>query len=149
MFDRLLRRGIDPWLERLALPLVSLRISPNLITVLGFVAGIAGCVAIIRSWFWAGLALILLNRVADGLDGIVARRVGVTDLGGFLDIVLDTIFYSAVPFAFALANEKYALPAAFLIFSFVGTGGSFMAYAIMAAKRGQTADDEGKKSFFY
>ena len=62
---------------------------------------------------------------------------------------LAAIFYSAVPFAFAIAEESNRLPAAFLIFSFVGTGGSFLAYAIIAAKRKQATQQSGKKSFFY
>jgi len=42
-----------------------------------------------------------------------------------------------------------ALPAAFLIFSFMGTGSAFLAYAIFAAKHGINHDRQGKKSFFY
>ena len=97
-----------------------------------------------------GLALLLLNRLCDGLDGAVARRRGVTDLGGFLDIVLDFLIYAAVPFAFALADPAAnALPGAFLIFSFMGTGSSFLAYAIMAAKRGIATELRGRKSLYY
>ena len=75
---------------------------------------------------------------------------GLTDLGGFLDIVLDFLIYAAVPFAFALADPAAnALPAAFLIFSFMGTGSSFLAYAIMAAKRGIATELRGRKSLYY
>lgn len=42
-----------------------------------------------------------------------------------------------------------ALPAAFLIFSFMGTASSFLAYAIIAAKRGKNHEKQGRKSFFY
>ena len=82
------------------------------------------------------LLLILLNRVADGVDGAIARRLGSTDLGGYLDILCDFIFYAAVPLGFALARPENGAAAAFLIFSFVGTGSSFLAYAAIAAKRG-------------
>ena len=92
----------------------------------------------------------MLNRLCDGLDGAVARRRGLTDLGGFLDIVLDFLIYAVVPFAFALADPAAnALAAAFLIFSFIGTGSSFLAYAIMAAKRGISTELRGRKSLYY
>ena len=61
----------------------------------------------------------------------------VTDAGGFLDISLDFLFYSLIPFGFVLANpEQNAVAGSFLIFSFIGTGSSFLAFAIMAGKRG-------------
>jgi len=63
--------------------------------------------------------------------------------------VLDFIFYSAVPFGFAIGHPEAALPAAFLIFSFVGTGASFLAYAILAAKRGITTELRGRKAIYY
>ena len=97
-----------------------------------------------------GLVLLLLNRLGDGLDGAVARRRGITDLGGFLDIVLDFIVYAGVVFAFALADPTAnALAAAFLIFSFMGTGSSFLAFAVMAAKLGLATEARGRKSLYY
>ena len=97
----------------------------------------------------AALGLILANRVADGLDGALARHTAVTDLGGFLDTVADFLFYSAVPFAFALAAPERALAAAFLIFSFVGTGVSFLAFAAIAARRAMITERYGVKSIYY
>ncbi len=93
--------------------------------------------------------LIVANRLADGLDGAVARRNGITDLGGYLDIVLDFIFYAGVPFFFAVGRPAAALPAAFLTFSFVGTGASFLAFATIAAKRGLSTQAHGLKTIYY
>jgi phosphatidylglycerophosphate synthase len=149
MLDRPVRRILDPWLDRLAARLATWRVPANGITVAGFLIGAAGCVAIAAQHYRAALALILLNRLADGLDGCVARRTHPTDLGGFLDVVLDTVFYSGVPFAFALADPERLLPACFLIYSFIGTGGSFLAFAVIAAKRGVVSGEGGRKSFFY
>lgn len=149
MFDIPMRRRIDPFLDRIAILLVRSRISANTITWFGFALGLSAAATIAFGYFAAGLFLIALNRICDGLDGCVARQSGTTDLGGFLDIALDMIFYSSVPFAFAVVNPVNALPACFLIFSFMGTGSSFLAFAIVAAKRGKIADVEGKKSFFY
>ena len=95
------------------------------------------------------LGLIGLNRLADGLDWALARRLGPTDLGGYLDIVLDFIFYAGVPFAVAVARPVDALPAAFLIFSFIGTGGSFLAFAAIAARRGISTEKRGRKAIYY
>ncbi|MCB1835193.1 MAG: CDP-alcohol phosphatidyltransferase family protein, partial [Geminicoccaceae bacterium] len=75
---------------------------------------------------------------------------GVTDLGGFLDITLDFIFYSGFVFAFAVHDpQANGLAAAFLVFSFIGTGSSFLAFAIMAARRGLATERRGKKSLYY
>jgi phosphatidylglycerophosphate synthase len=150
VLDARLRRLIDPPLDRLSVPLAARGTSANAITVAGFAIGIAAVAAIAFRAYLPGLVLLLLNRLCDGLDGAVARRRGLTDLGGFLDIVLDFLIYSAVPFAFALADPAAnALAAAFLIFSFIGTGSSFLAYAIMAAKRGVATELRGRKSLYY
>jgi phosphatidylglycerophosphate synthase len=150
MLDARLRRLIDPPLERLAGPLAARGLSANAVTLIGFALGLCAMAAIALQLYLLGLGLLLLNRLCDGLDGALARRRGLSDLGGFLDIVLDFIVYSGVPFAFALADPvRNGLPAAFLIFSFVGTGTSFLAFAIMAAKRGLATDLRGRKSLYY
>jgi phosphatidylglycerophosphate synthase len=150
VLDARLRRLIDPPLDRLSAPLVARGISANAVTVAGFALGLGAAAAIAGRAYLLGLALLLLNRLCDGLDGAVARRHGLTDLGGFLDIVLDFLIYAAVPFAFALADPAANAPAAaFLIFSFMGTGSSFLAYAIMAARRGVSTELRGRKSLYY
>ena len=149
MLDVPVRRLIDPWLEYAGGGLVRLGVTANQLTWAGFGVGLLSGVCIAQGWFAAALGCILLNRLCDGLDGCVARLQGATDLGGFLDIALDMIFYSTVPFAFAVYSESYALVSAFLIYSFMGTGSSFLAFAIIAAKRGRLTDAAGKKSFFY
>jgi phosphatidylglycerophosphate synthase len=150
MLDARLRRLIDPPLERLAGPLAARGLSANAVTLIGFALGLCAMAAIALQLYLLGLGLLLVNRLCDGLDGALARRRGLSDLGGFLDIVLDFIVYSGVPFAFALADPaRNGLAAAFLIFSFVGTGTSFLAFAIMAAKRGLATDLRGRKSLYY
>jgi phosphatidylglycerophosphate synthase len=150
VLDARLRRLIDPPLDRLGAPLAARGVSANAVTVTGFALGLGAAAAIASRAWLLGLALLLLNRLCDGLDGAIARRRGLTDFGGFLDIVLDFLIYAAVPFAFALADPAAnALAAAFLIFSFVGTGASFLAYAVMAAKRGVATELRGRKSLYY
>lgn len=150
MFDARLRLIIDPPLDASARHLDRLGITANAVTVSGFVVGIAAAAVIGLGYVWIGLALILVNRLFDGLDGALARRQGATDFGGYLDIVLDFIVYAAIPVGFAaLDPTANALPAAFLIFSFVGTGASFLAFAIVAAKRNLSTELRGSKSFYY
>ncbi|MEO0919940.1 MAG: CDP-alcohol phosphatidyltransferase family protein, partial [Pseudomonadota bacterium] len=100
--------------------------------------------------YWLGLALLLLSRICDGLDGAVARVTSSSDFGGYLDIVLDFVFYGAIPLGFVLADPSAnAIAGAVLIFSFYVNGASFLAFAIMAEKHKLTTDQRGEKSFFF
>ncbi|MFQ3649738.1 MAG: CDP-alcohol phosphatidyltransferase family protein [Gemmataceae bacterium] len=149
MLDGTLRRWIDPLLHRVAAVLVACGLRADAITLSGFVVGTGAWAALALAHYPLALVLIALNRLMDGLDGAVARRLGPTDVGGYLDIVLDFFFYAGVPFFFAVGRPEHALPAAFLVFSFVGSGSSFLAYAIFAAKRGLTTAQQGQKSLYY
>ena len=149
MLDARLGKLIAPILQPLAGRLVQWHVSANQITISGFLIGMLALPLLgFQQYQWALLA-ILLNRMMDGLDGAVARQTGVSDSGGYLDIVLDFIFYSAVVFGFAIADPTQAIYAAFLIFSFVGTGTSFLAFAIFAAKHNFPAEVHLPKSIHY
>lgn len=149
MLDAHIRPFIDGPLDRAGKRLAEIGVSANAVTLAGFAIGMLAVPAIAGQAYLLGLALILCNRLADGLDGAVARARGPSDLGGYLDIVLDFIFYSAVAFSFSLARPENALWSALLLFSFMGTGSSFLAYAILAAKRGLTTRIRGSKSLYY
>ena len=127
-----------------------LGITANQVTLTGFVIGLCTLPALMmQEYLWA-LGFILVNRIFDGLDGAIARRQGITDCGGFLDITLDFLFYSLVPFGFVLANpEANAVAGAFLIFAFIGTGSSFLSFAIMAGKRNIESPVYKQKSLYY
>ena len=149
MFDAQIRPMIDQLLNPVGRALVRLGVTANQVTLAGAGFGLfaAGCVAF--EMFQTALWLVLLNRIADGVDGAVARASRSSDFGGYLDIVSDFIFYSAIPFAFALARPENALAAAFLIFSFIGTASSFLGFAILAEKHQVTTEIRGKKTFYY
>jgi phosphatidylglycerophosphate synthase len=149
MLDGQIRRWMDAPLDRIGRGLARAGLHANLVTIAGFLLGVGAWVALAWQAYTAALALIAVNRLADGLDGALARRLGPTDLGGYLDIVLDFLFYSGVPFFFAVGRPEFALPAAFLVFSFLGTGTTFLAFAVMAAKKRLTTDRQGKKSIYY
>ena len=147
MFDVQVRKLIDPPLEALANGLSRTNVTANQVTLLGFALGMFALPLLAAKLYMPALVLIAANRLLDGLDGALARVTGATDTGAYLDIVFDFVFYSAVIFGFALGRPEDALYAAFLIFSFVGTGSSFLAFAIFAAKRDLVSD--ATKSIYY
>ena len=149
MLDAKLRPLIDPPLNRAGRVLARLGISANMLTFAGLAVGLGGAVAIAFGQLWLGLVLIIANRLLDGLDGAVARATKPTPLGGYFDIVADFAFYVSIPLAFGIAQPDDVLAACVLVASFVLTGVSFLAFAVIAAERGDQTDAHGKKSFFY
>ena len=97
-------------------------ITANQVTIAGFALGMMALPLLAFEMYYSALFMGTLNRVCDALDGAIARDQGITDVGGYLDIVLDFIFYSAVVFGFILAQPEQAVYGAFLIFSFIGSG---------------------------
>lgn len=151
MLDRWTSHWVQAPLRRLAGPLARRRVTPDQVSLAGFVVGMLALPLLAVEAYHAALAVILLNRLADGLDGALARYTGTSsDAGGFLDIGLDFIFYAAVVVGFALADPSAnALAASVLLFAFVGTGSSFLAFAIMAAKHHLERPRFTHKAFFY
>jgi phosphatidylglycerophosphate synthase len=149
MLDAQLRPLIDRLLNPIGRGLVTFGVTANQVTMIGMAFGLiaAGCVA--ADLFYPALWFVIANRVIDGLDGAVARASRSSDFGGYLDIISDFIFYSAIPLAFAVARPETALAAAFLIFSFIGTATSFLGFAILAEKHRVTTQIRGKKAFYY
>lgn len=150
MLDKAIQQALRPGMTRAARGLVRLGVGADAISVAGFVTGMAAAGAIAFQHFLAGLALLLLSRLMDGLDGAVARATTPTDRGGFLDITLDFLFYAAIPLAFAVADPAAnALPAAVLLASFIGTGSSFLAFAAVAEKQKLQSLAFPDKSFYF
>ena len=149
MLDSRIRPYIDLFTNSIGPRFAHMGITANMVTVLGFGLGVLAFAAITQEMFVAAFILIALNRIGDGIDGAIARHEGMSDFGGYLDIVLDFIFYALIPLGFAIQNPENAIAAAVLIVSFVGTGSSFLAYAIIAEKRGMSTEIRGKKSLYY
>jgi phosphatidylglycerophosphate synthase len=149
MLDAKLRPLIDPPLNAVGRVLAGAGVSANGLTFAGLALGLAAAGAIALGQIGWGLALIIANRLLDGLDGAVARVRGPTDLGGYFDIVADFAFYVSVPLGFGILSSANTLPALVLVASFVLTGVSFLAFAVIAGKRGATTEAHGRKSFFY
>jgi len=137
MLDAHLQKHLQRPLTALGRGLSAWSIQANTVTLIGFFAGLAAIPCLATQHYGWALGLICFNRFCDGLDGAMARLQGPTDFGGYLDIVCDFIFYAGVVWGMSLARPQEAGWAALLLFSFMGTASSFLAYAILAAKQGQ------------
>ena len=150
MLDRLATQLLNPPVTAIATVLVRAGVGANCITVVGFLIGMLAAVLIASGAYIAGATALFSSRICDALDGAVARQTQTTDAGGFLDITLDFLFYAAIPLAFAVADPAAnALAAAMLLAAFVGTGSSFLAFAVIAAKRQLTSVQYPNKSFYF
>lgn len=150
MIDSYLQPAVSFLLRPVARRLVAAGVGADRITMAGFGIGLVATALVALNQPLAGLVFILLNRVMDGLDGVVARLAGPTDRGAFLDIAADFLFYALVPLGFAVADPgQNALPAAILLASFMGTGSSFLAFAAIAAKLERRAEDFPTKGIYY
>ena len=151
MLDAKITPYIKPLLKPLIVGLDNKGISPNQVTIAGFLLGLLAVPFIICNWWWAALVCIAGNRVFDGIDGELARyQKSSTSAGGYLDICLDFLFYAAVPLAFGIANpEEWGIPSLVLLTAFIGTGSSFLAFAIAAEKFAIDRPQFVNKSFYY
>lgn len=150
MLDRWTLKLIKPPLHQLALRCDKQSIKANQITLAGFAIGLLSVPLLALELYGIALIAIMLNRMADGLDGELARLQGATDDGALLDIVLDFVFYAAVIAGFALANPAdNSLAATFLLWGFMGTASSFLAFAILAERHKLSSMDYPSKGFYY
>ena len=149
MFDAFFVRRLKSPLAFAVKPLDAAGIKATQVTLIGAVIGLAAAILIAADALLLGGLLFLMNRLFDGLDGALAQQQGPTEQGAFLDITLDFLMYSAIPFAFAVRDPDVALAAAFLLFSFVGTGSTFLAFSIFAARHGLKNESLKDKSIYY
>jgi phosphatidylglycerophosphate synthase len=146
MFDRLMLKATKPVVDYLARRIHTANYNAEQVTFAAFGFGILAAFLIASGHSHFALLPLLLGRLLDGLDGAVARLTAPTDRGAYLDITLDFLFYASVPLAFATINP---VAAAVLLSAFIGTGTSFLAYAIIAEKRSEKSDIYPSKSFYY
>ena len=151
MLDGMMRRVIDAPLDRAGKRLAAQGVTANGVTLAGLALGlVAAAIVALGGPGWVALIPLLAGRVADGLDGAVARVRGKTDFGGYLDIVCDFTFYGAIPLAFVLRDPgTNAVLGAYLLFSFYVNAATFLGYAILAEKRGLETRSRGEKSLYF
>ncbi len=150
MLDAAARKLIDPPLNALGRVLAARGITANGVTLAGLALGLLAALMIALGWALAALVPLLLSRLADGLDGAVARATRKTDFGGYLDIAADFLFYGAIPLAFVLNDPAVnGAAGAFLLTSFYFNGTSFLGFAILAEKRQMESTARGVKSLYF
>ena len=150
MLDAKIRPIIDPILDRQGVALARASIGADMVTAAGLVLGLLSAATIALGAPVLALVPLLLSRLADGLDGAVARATEKTDFGGYLDIAADFLFYGAVPMAFVwLDPAANGAAGAFLLTSFYVNGTTFLGYAIMAERRGMQTASRGAKSLYF
>jgi len=106
--------------------LARLGVTPNALTIAGFVGNAIAAVLVVQGWLIAAGVVVLIASALDMLDGALARATGrVTPFGGVFDSVLDRLSEAVVLFGICwyqldLGNREEALLA------FVAVVGSLM-----------------------
>jgi phosphatidylglycerophosphate synthase len=128
-------------------------LTPDRLTLLGLATGLASAAAAAAQWWWVSLALWLVSRAADGLDGPLARRRGVRDAGagGFLDITCDFVVYGSTVVGVAVgASAEHGAPwwpFLLVLLAYYVNGTAFLAFSSIAERSGRTTDDGRSLSF--
>lgn len=150
MLDAGMRKYLDPGLDALGRMLARLGAVANTVTLIGLALGLSAALLIALGHPGWALIPLLASRLADGLDGAVARATTRTDFGGYLDIAADFLFYGAIPMAFVFADPAAnGAAGAFLLTSFYFNGTSFLGFAILAEKKAMVTDARGVKSLYF
>ncbi|MGD9620764.1 MAG: CDP-alcohol phosphatidyltransferase family protein [Mycolicibacterium sp.] len=158
MFDDYLRRHLERPLARVAERADRVWITADRLTAAGLVLGLGSAVAAAATWWWLSLALWLTSRLADGLDGPVARARRSRDpdqsdsgAGGFFDITADFLVYGATVVGVAFgASTAYGAPwwpFLMVLLAYYINGTAFLAFSSIAERSGRTLDDGRSLSF--
>lgn len=156
MLDRAMRAVLSGPLETAAAALDRPGITPDRLTVAGLALALASAGAAAAQWWGAAVVLWLLSRVADGLDGMLARRRrarggGESEAGGFLDITADFIAYGAGVFGVAWgATAAFGIPwwpFLLVLVAYYVNGTAFLAFSSIAERTGRRIDDGRSLSF--
>ncbi len=146
MMDDVLRRTKDALLTPVA-EMIGDRVGPITITLvaggIGLLAGVAG----LQGNYNLGLVFWLGNRLLDGLDGIVARSRGKqSDLGGYIDTLVDFAMYTIIPFALTMHRPSIDLLVvlAFLLGTFYVNAAAFLYLSAILEQRKQGAKQRGE-----
>lgn len=149
MIDAALRPRLAGGVDRLARAIDRPVATPARLTLLGLALGLGGAVAAAGRWWWAAAPLWIASRVADGLDGALARRrtPGPSSAGGFLDISVDFVVYGAFVVGVAVGASEQMLPFLLVLFAYYVNGSAFLAFSA-AAERSSARIDDGRSLSF-
>ncbi len=143
MLDGPLRARYAPTLQLLADRLAARGVRPLAVTAAGLGVGLGACVAAALGAWWAALALWLVNRGLDGLDGAVARAGGGdSDLGGFLDFLADFVVYGGFVVGVAVALPGARVACTVLLAAYLLNNVALLSFASLVEKREPAFRDE-------
>jgi phosphatidylserine synthase len=165
MLDPTVRQLLDRPLTAVAARLARYRwLTPDRLTLAGLALGLASAgTAATRQWT-AALICWLLSRVADGLDGPLARHHtrqaavainGATEAGtrstgqagGFLDISADFVVYGTTVVGVSVGAGGSPWPFMAVLLAYYLNGSVFLAFSSIAERTGRTIDDGRSLSF--
>jgi phosphatidylglycerophosphate synthase len=122
---------------------------PNSITTISFIFGLLSLYFLYFNNLRMAFLLFLLNRIVDGLDGLVARETNrQTDFGGYYDIMTDFFIYSLIPLVIAwrLDDPMIWILTAILLAVFYINGASWMYLAGLLEKEIYKSGEKGPTS---
>jgi phosphatidylglycerophosphate synthase len=143
MFDEPLRRFKD----RVGGPLAGRLsgISPIAISTLALVIGLSASFAAYEHHYATALGLWILNRILDGLDGLIARlHHKQSDFGGYVDILSDFVIYAALPLGLVAGSPtiEHYLALSILLAVFYVNAASWMYLAAILEKHAAHAPEK-------
>jgi phosphatidylserine synthase len=159
MLDSRVRRVIESPLVRLARVLDRRWISPDRLTMAGLVVGVGSAAAAAAQLWSLALVLWLASRLADGLDGPLARHrraaepveSGASQAGGFLDITADFIVYGSTVVGVAVGvttgYDAPWWPFLLVLLTYYVNGAAFLAFSSIAERTGRRIEDGRSLSF--
>jgi phosphatidylglycerophosphate synthase len=143
MIDAEVRAALAPTFERIAGGLARRGIRPLTVTVTGLVLALAAAVAAALALWWLALALWLVSRLPDGIDGPLARATGGgTPFGGWADISADLAAYGSFVAGCAIGNPDARVACLVLLLTYYVNGGSLLALSAAATERRLERPDE-------
>jgi len=152
MIDKIIQPYTQPFLKLISEILIKF-ITPNQVSLMGFIIGILMCAFIILDFYLYAFVALILNRLLDGLDGAMARLTAPTPFGGYIDIVFDFIIYGGFVLSFGLSDSVFLMSSCLLLFLYIGTSSTFLAYAAILKNYDPTFKNEStseiNKGFYY
>jgi phosphatidylglycerophosphate synthase len=143
MLDATARRMLGPVWERLARRLAARGVTAPALTGVGLVLGLGAAVAAALAAWPVALALWLVSRVPDGLDGPVARASGtVSERGGWFDLVADFAVYGAFVVGCGIGQPEARMACLVLLGTYYVNGTALLAFSAAAERRRRARPDE-------
>ena len=154
MMDARLRRRLEGPLDRAAHGIDVGWLSPDRLTAAGLLLGLSSAAAAAAAWWLPALALWLLSRACDGLDGPLARRreraaiargETTSPAGAYFDITADFVVYGATVVGVAIGATRVEgaawWPFLLVLFTYYVNGTALLAFASIAERSGRQVDD--------